>query len=406
MIARAWLPGFVHIVVLTCCWSLAAPASAAETKTEPQPERKLIHAGSRDSAAAGQTEVAPKAVAPQATGSKQPDWAAGPVPSWIWGADANKNYVVRKTFQGGSKDAWLIASCDNVMQVFINGQSVASDDSWNSPSEINVQKFMKDGENVVLAEISNQGAIAAFVLKLALSGADGQTRYEVSDDSWQVAASRDAKDWVPARVVAKYGSQPWGTVFSNGAKVASSTAARDIFNVLPGFQVERLFTVPKEELGSWVCHHARRQGPDHRQRSGTDKGLCRITPPPIGSQEPTKVERLDVKISSRPRDAVGVRQPVRHRSTAARGSGLYRLRDTNGDDQFDEVVKLEGDPRRRRARPARAAAVARRQEHLRAGRQPHQASVRTQARRARANDGRRPARAAACRACPRAPPAA
>ena len=27
---------------------------------------------------------------------------------------------------------------------------------------------------------------------------------------------------------------------------------RDNFNLLPGFQVERLYTVPKSELGSWV----------------------------------------------------------------------------------------------------------------------------------------------------------
>ena len=30
-------------------------------------------------------------------------------------------------------------------------------------------------------------------------------------------------------------------------------APRGVFNVLPGFQVERLYTVPKGELGSWVC---------------------------------------------------------------------------------------------------------------------------------------------------------
>src|SRR6185437_11854451 len=69
-----------------------------------------------------------------------------------------------------------------------------------------------------------------------------------------------------------------------------------VFDLLPGYQVERLFTVPKTELGSWVAIAFDDQGRLIASDQG-DKGLCRITPPAIGGHEPTRVERLDVKIT-------------------------------------------------------------------------------------------------------------
>lgn len=69
------------------------------------------------------------------------------------------------------------------------------------------------------------------------------------------------------------------------------------------------------------------------------KGFCRITPPPLGSSEPTKVERLDIKMT-----AQGLLYAFGSLYVAVNGSpgsGLYRLKDTNGDDQFDEVIKLK-----------------------------------------------------------------
>jgi putative heme-binding domain-containing protein len=113
-------------------------------------------------------------------------------------------------------------------------------------------------------------------------------------------------------------------------------ASGDQFKLLPGFQVQRLFTVPKEELGSWVSIALDDKGriiaSDQR-----DKGLCRITPPAIGSQEPTKVERLSVNISS----AQGMLQAFGALYVSRNGKGLFRLKDTDGDDQYDEVVLLK-----------------------------------------------------------------
>ncbi|HTQ37864.1 MAG TPA: c-type cytochrome [Pirellulales bacterium] len=115
-------------------------------------------------------------------------------------------------------------------------------------------------------------------------------------------------------------------------------ARSDEFRTLPGFQVERLYTVPKETQGSWVSLAVDNKGRLIASDQAT-KGLYRITPPVIGSNDETKVEKLDAKISGAQGmlyafDSLYVvvnRGPV---------SGLYRLRDTKGADQYDEIVKL------------------------------------------------------------------
>ncbi len=287
-------------------------------------------------------QVAPAAGAPPATAAApqaKPDRNAGPTPSWIWGADTEKQYFARKTFTApaGIKAAHLEASCDNSVRVFVNGQPAGSSDEWNEPLATDVSKFLKPGENVLTAEITNHGGPAAFVLELVLTLADGKTEKIVTDGSWQMTEHREGGAGSPAKIVAKYGAAPWGPVFDNVS--GGSKVARNLFNLPPGFQVELLFTVPKSELGSWVCITT-----DNKGRlivsDQDNKGLCRVTPSPVGSQEPTQVERLDVKMSGA-QGMLWAFDSLYVTANGGPGSGLYRLRDTNGDDQFDEVVKLK-----------------------------------------------------------------
>jgi len=128
----------------------------------------------------------------------------------------------------------------------------------------------------------------------------------------------------------------------SGAEPGETTdVPRDAFHLLPGFQVERLFTVPKETCGSWVVMTFDPQGRILASDQGP-AGLFRITPPPIGSSQPTRVERLDVQISSA-QGLLFAFDSLYLTQNAAK-SALFRLRDTNGDDQFDEVTKLKDIP--------------------------------------------------------------
>lgn len=294
-------------------------------------------------------EVAPSAGKVVEESTEKPTkpnvFAEGPAGSWIWGADANRKYIARKKFTGTAQFAILKAACDNVMTIWVNGEKVASSDNWNEASEVNIKSRLKPGENLIEAEISNEGGPSGFVAKVALLGRDGKDRFVVTDDSWEIAESRDAKEWDKAKIIAKYGAQPWGNVFATVSSGGGSQ--RDTFNLLPGFQVEKLFTVPKNELGSWVnitCDPKGRLIVSDQEQ----KGLCRVTPPPIGSQEPTKVERLDIKINGKQiSGAQGLLfafDSLYVVCNGGPGSGLYRLKDTDGDDQFDKVEKLKDIP--------------------------------------------------------------
>lgn len=283
-----------------------------------------------------------KPVESQPGGNEAANFATGPKPTWIWGsanADGGDRFFFRTEFEGGSKSAHLIASCDNVMTLFINGSRVAHGTEWGTPVRRDVQRYIKPGKNVLLVDAANQGGPAGFCLKLVLEQPDGKKRYLVSDKSWQAAKSKDADQWVAAAELGKMGMQPWGDVFANPASALSNSQPRDVFDVLPGFQVELLYTVPKDLQGSWVSICFDDRGRLIASDQG-GKGLYRITPPKIGSEESTKVEPLDAKISS----AQGLLHAFDSLYVSVNGgpgSGLYRLRDTNGDDQYDEVKKLK-----------------------------------------------------------------
>jgi putative heme-binding domain-containing protein len=262
----------------------------------------------------------------------------GPVPTWIWGDDTAKRYFLRTEFAGGTNSAArLKATCDNRLRLSINGQEVARSDEWQTPVEVDVLKYLKPLNNVLVVEVINDGGAAGFVMKLAITPQKGPVRYVVSDDTWEAAETKDAKKWVLAKKIARYGARPWGDVFA--AAPASAITPSGVFNTLPGFQVERLFVVPKTELGSWVSITFDDKG--RLIASDQDKkGLCRITPPPIGSKEMTKVERLDARITSA-QGMLYAFDSLYLSINGGPGSGLYRCRSTKGDDQFDEITKLK-----------------------------------------------------------------
>ncbi len=131
-----------------------------------------------------------------------------------------------------------------------------------------------------------------------------------------------------------------GNAKANKAKAADDALkSAGKFNLLPGFEVEKLYTVPKDELGSWVCI-----APDDKGRlivsDQGDKGLCRITPPAIGSKDEIKIERLKVKMSS-VQGMLHAFGSLYCSVNGGQGSGLYRLRDTDNEDQYDEVTKIK-----------------------------------------------------------------
>ena len=109
--------------------------------------------------------------------------------------------------------------------------------------------------------------------------------------------------------------------------------------VAEGFQVELLYTVPKEQQGSWVnmCLDP------HGRMIVSDQygGLYRVTLPPLGSLDGLNIEKIPVDIG----EAQGLLWAFDSLYVVVNkgrkyASGLYRVRDTDGDDQLDQLETL------------------------------------------------------------------
>ena len=109
-------------------------------------------------------------------------------------------------------------------------------------------------------------------------------------------------------------------------------------HIRDGFQVDLLYSVPLDQQGSWVCMTVDSQ---RRLICGDQRGaLYRVTLSPTNDE--VDVQRLDIDIGF----AQGLlyaydRLYVTVAGNAADGPGLYYLRDTDGDDHFDELKLLK-----------------------------------------------------------------
>jgi putative heme-binding domain-containing protein len=126
-------------------------------------------------------------------------------------------------------------------------------------------------------------------------------------------------------------------VAGDAAAVPPATAGEP-FSVPPGFRVERLFVVPREELGSWVCLATDPQGRLIASDQG-DKGLVRITPAPLDGSRPTLVERIPARITGA-QGLLWAWDALYVVCNGGPGSGLYRVTDPDGDGTLDAVEKL------------------------------------------------------------------
>ena len=109
------------------------------------------------------------------------------------------------------------------------------------------------------------------------------------------------------------------------------------FRVREGFQVERIYAVPRETQGSWVALTVDSQG--RLIASDQKGGLYRIT---LRKNKTVSVESIELPIGH----AHGLLYAFDSLYAVVaedvhQGPGLYRIRDNDSDDSFDEVKLLE-----------------------------------------------------------------
>ena len=306
-------PSLAQLVLIAC---LASPAVYAAPRWEhPVEKMPAVSANAVE-------EAAPATAAP----------AAAP---WIWGPDLNRTYRLAKMFPGGARKAVLVASCDNRMTLFVNGREIGTSAEWERPVSIDITKDLEKGDNELAAVVANDGGPGGFSCRLVLTGADGGMTVVQSDATWTAADPATPQTKAAVQIVAKAGEGPWGQVL---AGTPAKLGAGPTFNVPDGFAVERLFVVPKDQLGSWVCLTSDPQGRLYASDQGGG-GLARITPAPLDGSGPTIVEKVPAPITGA-QGLLWAFDSLYVVCNGGTGSGLYRVTDTDGDGMPDSIKTL------------------------------------------------------------------
>ena len=102
-----------------------------------------------------------------------------------------------------------------------------------------------------------------------------------------------------------------------------------------GFEAELLFTVPRDEMGSWVCLTRDGRGGLFASDQG-GKGIYRIKPAPIDGIGETTAQKLPTDVTG----AQGLLWAFDSLYANVNGQGLWRIRDTDGDGEPEDAKHL------------------------------------------------------------------
>jgi len=280
--------------------------------------------------------------------------SAAELPHWIvaekvWALNHGPG-AVQHTFRvdRAIKSAELRGVADYCqIKVRINGNLVAETDFLDPLFRDDVTDSIRAGVNrIEIKALASAEGPSAFFAQVKVDYADGGSTMINTTPDWTGGASLGAINpdyWdlegkgIQVDVFADY--EQWQDAKSLGESTAASK-----FQIPEGFEIERLRSAGKDE-DSWIAMAFDPKGRliISRERQG---GLLRMTLPENNGGE-MKVEVINEDIAEIrgilwAHDALYVNSNSHNvrKEPRDRTGGLYRLRDTNGDDQFDQVELL------------------------------------------------------------------
>ena len=160
---------------------------------------------------------------------------------WLWYPEGNplQSAPIGKAYFRGSfdipkgmgskiKSAKLVLTADNSFTFWVNGSSIGIGNNHSVPYIFELLRTVKEGKNVITAEVDNVGAtpnpagfIAALRIDFESDSSNNQpapviltssSNWKVSKkpaDGWQTQAFNDS-EWQAAKDLGAYGIQPWG----------------------------------------------------------------------------------------------------------------------------------------------------------------------------------------------------
>ena len=267
---------------------------------------------------------------------------------WVWSGsrEAGAKLQLEKEFATNSKIAAarlrLAADfCD--AEVLINGVQVHAATPMDSAVVIDAQRFCKQGANRISLHAISRGGPAAIAFELTVTESDNQAKTYHTNPTWRSMQKSSVKSYGHAN------SEPWWRVESlpktdafdeyNQWKEAvgpNTNVEFGSFQVPKGFNLERIYQTDESD-GSWISMTV-----DDRGRLIVGKesaGIMRLT--------------LDSSFNLLKKETINDNLKSCHGLLWSKGSlfanasnskALYRLEDSNGDDQFDDVRLLKNIP--------------------------------------------------------------
>nr|MDQ3623369.1 hypothetical protein [Verrucomicrobiota bacterium] len=279
-----------------------------------------------------------------------------PKADWIShspGSEGAQTAFFRKQFTAppGLVKAVLLGACDQRMSLTLNGEPAAEMAGHERALSIDVTKQVRPGQNVLAARVTNERGPAALRLMLELANDRGRQSWVISDSSWTGSLAE-----IPGWEQPDFAARGWGAAFSHGeaglarwGNAFDATKSVDAYNswmlargaaqatdpatisAPAGFRVELLRSAPPEE-GSWIALAFDPRGRLTVARE--QRGLLRFS---LGGDRVQTVELIDDTL----RECRGLLYAHGALYVNANGSkALFRLCDSDGDDQFDEKQLL------------------------------------------------------------------
>ncbi len=279
-------------------------------------------------------------------------------PQWIWlGEEARDETVYFRRMievKGDVKNASVAGSCDNAMRVFVNGTRVLESETWEQPTRADIRAQLRDGLNLVAVEAKNSGGPAGLLLELAIETSDGEKLEVATDRRWWASKERqrgwrslefEPENWAAATEIAELGGGAWGNTVNEttlaDARAPRTPAATPVDRIVlaEGFEAELLYSVPKSARGSWV---ALASDPKGRIIAADQYGaIYRFAPPKRGETlSDDAVEQIEVELTGAHGLLYAFDSLYVVKNEGRGAHGLYRVRDTDGDDRFDKVELL------------------------------------------------------------------